>query len=210
MKATIKLDDSRFRQAMRDYARYSRKSGESLLRAQARLFVRDVVRITPPNQGRMSKQKGDAAVRVDLSRILKPSRRANAEDAASVHARMRRRNGRVDRRYNPVPARNVAAYRRQVLANVGILASGWNAAAVALGLNLPAWITRHGTKYGSIKVQFSWVRLVITISNMVRFAGAVRGMERRLQSALDRRARALRKQVAHYLKRDARRAGFKK
>lgn len=209
MKLKLQLDDSRFRRALANYSQYSRKSGAALLRQQAKFFVRDVVRITPPSQGKLSKARGEAAVRGDLSRILRASRRAGAEEAADIHSRLRRRDGRVDRRYNPIPARNVAAYKKQVLARVGLLASGWNAAAVALGLTMPPWISRHGSGYGTIKFALGASRLVIAISNRVRYVGNVSGLGRRIQAVLDNRAAQLRKQTDYFLANGARKAGFR-
>jgi hypothetical protein len=101
------------------------------------------------------------------------------------------------------------AYMRKAKRRVGILAGGWNAAAVALGLKLPDWIARHGKKHGWCRVNLGGDKMSISIRNAVQFGADVKGLHRRIQSALDRRAEQIEKQVANYeLVRAARDAGL--
>lgn len=208
-RAKIELDDRAFRKALKHYQRYSKRSAAETLQQQAKLLIRDVVRITPPNTGKTNKQAGDAAIRADIGRIMYPTRSRTAEDAATIHREARRRDGRIDRRRRAQPARNIPALRKKLLARVGLLASGWNAAASKLGVRIPGWITRHGNSNGQVKVRLRGSSLEIVATNRIRYAGAIKGLQRRINSALNRRARVLRNQVDKFLTRAAQRSNLR-
>lgn len=217
MDISVTLDDGDFRQAMEEYDLHSKRSSGDVLKQQAKLFVRDIVSITPPGHavGRSSstgttilgaaasKKAGESAVRSDLARTVFEAR--NGGDPATIHARARsKRTGRVPRSQRPAAARGVARYRALMLSRVGILASGWSAAARALGLSLPAWISRHGTSRGSVGIHLTGGDLEISVTNSVRFAGTVRDMHRRMQWALDNRAAQMFKQLEDFAQKQAR------
>ncbi len=93
---------------------------------------------------------------------------------------------------------------------VGFLAAGWNAAAVELRVKLPAWITRHGTSHGIIKITLSDHGMRIYIANAVGFVDNIPELERRLQWAVNVVAKnILTKQLPAAIKSVAKRAGFK-
>jgi hypothetical protein len=46
----LKLDDRAFRAALKKFAENSKRTRVAVLKDQARLFVRDVILITPPNK----------------------------------------------------------------------------------------------------------------------------------------------------------------
>ena len=214
MSAQLKIDSSAFDKALKAYAANSRKSGEEVLRNQARLFVQDVVKITPPNRKfSFNRKGGEAAVRSDIRKIMRGSNARGAiNDPAGVHQSYRNRStGRVRRELkNKVKVRNLAAYIKSEIAKVGILASGWNAAAAKLGAKLPDWIKRHGTGAGAIQIKLGLLEMRIAITNAVKFAGNVKGLSRRVQAALNRRAGAMNRQLEDYaVRRAARRAGFR-
>ncbi|PTY03338.1 hypothetical protein DB346_05510 [Verrucomicrobia bacterium LW23] len=94
-------------------------------------------------------------------------------------------------------------------ARVGKLASGWNAAAEKLGVNLPAWVTRHGAGRGSIVLELREPSLTIRITNAVRYAQHISDLQRRIQWALDRQASGTEKRVAKILEAAARKASLK-
>lgn len=271
---TIQLDSSRFEKAIRATLADSKRAVPVVMRQQAKLFVRDVVRITPPSHvnerlaaatdttghvvGAAAKKWGEATIRGDLSRIVqvlpgrqlarlldRPSWEADfAHEGASVigpiqhkvlqstdelrkwHQSHRNKRGRVPkvnkRATTGIRARDLQFldqayvspsvykdYLKSVLARVGLLASGWCAAAARLGLALPAWITRHGSSRGFIVERIGAYSISITIANRVPFAGEVYGIERRMQSALDNRAKQLERVTARHHLNSARRAGFR-
>jgi hypothetical protein len=212
----VKVDASDFRRSFARFAAESKRSKQQVLRQQAKLFVRDVVKVTPPNKNsKYNKPGGEKTVRNDIAKILVSARKSHdAESARALHKRYRNRRGRIARSMGPsrhrVPAAALKAELARSLANVGILASGWNAAAVKLGQVLPAWITRHGTRYGQCIVKVSATVMSITIVNAARFAGYVAGMQRRVQWAVNNRVRQMEKQMDDYAtKRAAKRAGLK-
>lgn len=203
---------------MRALARFlqgSKRPKSVVMKQQAKLFVRDVVKVTPPNKDwKYSPKGGQKTIRNDLAKIFRPSPKGIGSPSG-VHKDHRGRDGRVRSRLktatadNRIKVANLAGYLKTVLAKVGILASGWNAAAKGLGLTLPAWINRHGTKYGSVKFLNSATSGKIVITNGVRFSGDVKGLDRRVQWALDNRARQMDKQMDDYaVKKAAKRAGL--
>ena len=103
----------------------------------------------------------------------------------------------------------LAAFIKKELENVGILASGWNAAAKKLGAKVPDWVARHGTGRGQVRLRFSVTECRITITNAVKFAGSVKGLVSRVQRALDKRTGAMNRQLDHHQKQSARDAGFR-
>ncbi len=67
-------------------------------------------------------------------------------------------------------------------ARVGVLASGWAAAAAALDVPLQNWISRHGQSRGTVKLDLASARMRIVVSN---FAGS--GLPENVAAELDRR-----------------------
>lgn len=219
MKSGITFDTSEFEKALKKFAAESRKQGHQVLMGQAKLFVRDAVGVTPPNKGaKISKKIGEATVRGDLAKIMTGTRRATDVLPQVIHRRFRDRRGRVrkdlrsdkkDSRYR-VGRAELRAYQQLRLGKVGFLAAGWNAAAAKLGTRLPAWITRHGTRFGSIEITLNDRGMFIRIANAVPYVGNISGLERRIQWALDNRALQMTKQLENLaVKRAARAAGFK-
>lgn len=217
MSATLKFDTSKIEKSLKAFAAESRKSGEQVLRDQAKLFVRDVASVTPPNQGKFTQRKGAARVKGDIAKIMRPVGLAK-NDPAVVHKRFRNRVGRVssdfrgkggrDRRW-AVSKPRLDAYKAKKLAQVGLLASGWAAAARKLGARLPVWIMRHGAALGQVLVRVSREGLSIRISNAVPYVGNVKGLSRQVQWALNNRARQMDKQIENLaIKRAAKKAGF--
>lgn len=216
---SIKLDTRNFDRALKAFSETSRKTGQAILLDQARTFVRDVVTITPPNQDfKIQKGRGISAVRGDIAKVMKSTRKTTKVNPAEVHKKFRKERGRIranlnnkgrDRRYR-VNAAVLRDYVKKQIDKVGFLAAGWNAAAAKLGTRLPAWITKHGAKFGTVIVSLSQSGMRISISNEVPYAGNISGLQRRVQAALDRRAEKMRARMkTHALQEAAWRAGFK-
>ena len=214
MNADLKFDDREFRAALKRFEAGSKKTREQVLKDQARLFVKDVILITPPNKDFKANRKGgETALKADIAKIMRQSSARNARtDPAEIHAKFRdRQTGRVNKRNlkNKFKVANLAAYIKKELEKIGILASGWNAAAMKLGAKVPDWISRHGTGRGSIKLAFGLNECRITIINAVKFASGVKGLVRRVQRTLDKRAGAMNRQLDHFQRKSGRDAGFK-
>jgi len=214
MSAELKIDDRAFVKALQAFAANSRKTSEAVIKDQARLFVKDAILITPPNKDFKANRKGgETAIKNDISKIMRQSSARDAcTDPADIHARFRdRQTGRVNKRNlkYKIKVSGLAAYIKKELEKVGILASGWNAAAAKLGAKVPDWISRHGTGRGSIKVSFGLNESRITITNAVKFASNVKDLVRRVQRALDKRTGAMNRQLDHFQKKSGRDAGFR-
>lgn len=260
MTVDVKIDTTEFDRAMRRFGAESKRTSVEILTQQAKLFVRDIVRITPPSTGKTSIVKGKNRLVSDICRIVQPLPAAkfnkpgfyneesfhpfNHVGAAPIgeimhkmlrstaaiekwHQSRRNNRGRVPKIHKNattgIRKRDLkfldqgfttpsllTAYIKAQLAKIGILASGWNAAAIRLGLPLPQWITRHGTSRGQVEVITTGGSVKIRITNAVRFVGDVSGMERRVQSALNNRAKQMDKQVDDFaVKKASRAAGFK-
>lgn len=256
-------DAKRFNRSLISFATYSTKSNKTVLLEVSRNFVRRVIAITPPSQGKSnseSKKRGETAIAADLRRIMMPGPQDfidrfidfnNGRDAKYLfghkgaaalgfvytraltkgelddwHNSRRRKDGRVMRVNSRVTTglkkrdlrgldqglvetRTYNWFRRKVQKRVGALAAGWNRAAASLGYRPPAWIRRHGEANGSVSINIEGGILRVLISNDVKYAGNVKDLKRRVQTALNQQSEALERRVAFYLKKNGKGAGFK-
>lgn len=114
---------------------------------------------------------------------------ARGWDGGAEHARRRTRKGRVAGSKptriltSSAEARQMRAYIKKRQKNVGLLAAGLNAGALKLGVNLPAWVRRHGAPFSLVQVQRSLGRYSITIGNRTPFVGQT-DVARRMQFVL--------------------------
>jgi len=282
MKATIKIDSSRFNAALAKFARYSKKDGQELIFDQAKLLVQKVIEITPPATGKANaaaRKRGEAAISADLARIFSPATpefvnrfiafnggRVLQEDfrhrgAAALgfvytralersemeewHKARRTSSGRVrsidrdtavgaaEKKAGAVNRRRAASittglrtgdlraldiglvtkadykwFENRQKGRVGLLAGGWNRAALTLGAKVPDWIRRQGTARGTVTIELGESRMRIFIANDVEYADHVKDFERRVQQATDLQARAMERRVEHYLAQLGAKSGF--
>lgn len=77
MRLDVKIDTSKFDSAMKQFAANSKRESSAVLRQQAKLFVRDIVRVTPPatpsSSGSAARKLAENLIRSELLRIFKPS-----------------------------------------------------------------------------------------------------------------------------------------
>ncbi len=105
-------------------------------------------------RGSAAKKAGEGAIIADLARVMVAAARRKGVklgDPAEIHKRLRDpRTGRIDPRNLQQPysvdAGALRTLKRDLLNRVGELAAGWNAGAQKLGVKLPAWVARHGSK----------------------------------------------------------------
>lgn len=222
MKATFDVDDAEFQQVLKAFFATSRKSVAANLQDEGKRLVKAIVQLTPPNKEKTNK-KGDInptynmsggkkTVANDLAKIFRQSKRGTA-DPAAFHKRFRDRRGRVKLNLNKgekdrrIRIANLAEYKKKVQARVGYMAAGWKAAAAALGVNLPQWITKHSAA-GKGRVSLSGERMTIELSNDVVYPGSRFLVERRVDDALRWRARTMMSRVNRFVYKAARGAGF--
>ena len=199
------------------------ESIQKLVTLSARRFVRNVADITPPATGKadsIAKKRGEAAILRDLLKIAIPTTvagpshaarevLASAEDLLTAHATALSA-GTVDRRkvhdklfVSPTTFNRVLALLQK---RVGWLAAGLNAAAARLGASLPAWIKRHGNRFGRIEVHPSRHGLRIRIIQNVPFADDVKNYARHWNFALQKEIASLTRQARAIFERKAGRA----
>ena len=63
-------------------------------------------------------------------------------------------------------------YKKFIFKEVGMLAGGFNDAAIKLGVSLPSWIKRHGTSRGVCQIKTGPNSFSIEIRNSVKYASA--------------------------------------
>ena len=213
----IELDKTKFDAALREFRRNSKKAVGQVLREQARGVVRQIAERTPPGgpntSGRAAKQRGEAAVVGDITKIFVKARAKDAikDDLAPLHKRFRNSRGRVRRELHPkikVRAGDLARLIKTKKAMVGFLASGWRTAASKFGAKLPAWITRHSGQ-GSAKEKSDAASVEVVATNSVGYADKAANMDKIVQASLDAQAGNMRRQVEHYVAKAAKRAGFR-
>lgn len=179
----------------------------------ARRFVKNAADITPPADGKANvaaKRQGENAILADLLKLAVPTTVAgvsrakarevldSAEDLIERHKRSLT-HGRVNPRNGRKLFVEQADFNRvyKLLADrVGWLAAGLNAAAQKLGFNLPPWIKRHGTKFGSITVRITRTGIFIRIVQNVAYTDDVTGYEKKWDYAFKREVRTLQKMMA--------------
>jgi hypothetical protein len=255
---TTSLDLGPLMKKLRQVPREATRIMTKVVEADAKGFIRDIVAVTPPSQGKAnveSKRRGETRVERDI-RILFKSKsqafdslhsknpaladlfwqqirdhdylaaqetlrmhttdskmrdaRVVAQPVGTIHQRMRsRRSGGVYANANATLVitsdSELKKYIKINQARVGLLASGFNAAARRLGVKLPAWITRHGTAAGAVSVSSKFLSHSITIANNARH-GRGADLPRRIRWVLgskkrkDRAAGVVKTQVRLALK----------
>jgi hypothetical protein len=231
-----------FDKTIQDFLAFTTKSAREVMLDQSRLFVQDLIRVTPPfHQGRgqsprEAKKSGDASVRSNINRLfigrtLRGERRIThlfgrtdvpglpfivktkekypaVEDIYRHHkhnARLRNARGLGFPRLElPVSRTKVEALKRKQLTKVGWLASGWNASAHRFGSTVPAFVKRHGTSAGRVRVDFTQNYLRMTAINSIPYARNVGSLEQRLAFALVKRVHAMEAQIVRFIKLEAR------
>ena len=84
-----------------------------------------------------------------------------------------------------------------------------NAGAQKLGVKLPAWIARHGSKRSAAAVINTFTRFRIILTNTVKYVTNVESYDRRIQSAINIHGRKMQRRAEFLPTRALRRAGWK-
>lgn len=92
-------------------------------------------------------------------------------------------------------------YSKLLKKRVGFLASGWNAAASAVGLKLPTWINRHGSQFGDCSgIKTTSEAVSIKFSNYIKYGSNAKNLDKRVQKAIDKQTTKLLNQLMHMQK----------
>jgi len=156
----------------RRFTRALRESGEIAVREFAASTLPGLVDAVGPE----SEAQGKAAITRDIFKVVIPlspektSGRAMAGASVAVLVSRRRSLGKVRNHLRRgrfyVPEAEMRQYEARKHRNVGIAASGYLAAANALGVTLPAWIAEHHGE-GSFEIDRAGDGFSLVISNQV-------------------------------------------
>ncbi len=221
MNPRMRFDLRPIQRGIKALAPQVKKSRRELAEEAARGFVKEVVAITPPaskgKRGSAAKKAGEGAIIADLARVMVAAARnkgVKLADPAEIHKRLRDpHTGRVNPRNlkqpYPVDASALRALKRELLKRVGELAAGWNAGAQKLGVKLPAWVARHGSKRSSAAVLNTFRVFRIILTNAVKYVTNVESYDRRIQLAINIQGKKMQRRGEFLLTRALRRAGWK-
>jgi hypothetical protein len=157
---------AKFRRQIRQLSADSGKEAGQVMRMAMRSLVGTLSSWTPPRR----LEQGEIAIRGDVGRAvetrpgyiyaamlksqkqLDPAPARNMNELADIHRSARNSRGRVPKSHR---ARVIASIGmrenlvKQLVAHIGRLKGGWNAAAKTFGVRVSSWVWRHGTKKGS-------------------------------------------------------------
>jgi hypothetical protein len=221
MNGRLRFDLKPIQRGIKALAPQVKKSRRELAEEAARGFVKEVVAITPPaskgKRGNAAKKAGEGAIIADLARVMVAATRRKGVtlgDPAEIHKRLRdphtgRINPRNLKQPYPVDATALRAFKRELLKRVGELAAGWNAGAQKLGVKLPAWVARHGSRRSSAAVLNTFRVFRIILTNAVKYVTNVESYDRRIQSAIHIQGKKMLRRAEFLLTRALRQAGWK-
>jgi hypothetical protein len=215
MKLEFKADTAGFERAVKRLAELQRKEAAAVLKTAAKGFIRTTMDWTPPGSpgrsGSKARKAGEQAAKSDLAKLFLPTRKpVAATSMQAIHEAARDRRGRVRRvrEKTLVAAADYRRYQKLVMGRVGWLASGWNAAAVKLGVRVPAWIARHGSSAGQVAVKLEGWSPSVEIINRVKYGGEVKDLKSRIARALESQRKSMERQIKWLTERNAKKSGL--
>lgn len=125
--------------------------------------------------------------------------------------KQRRHGGRLTRGQKApyyVAAPKIQQLKTKLKKKVGQLAAGYNAAAQRLNVPLPAWVRRHGNKYGRVQVRTGASSFTVAITNSVPY-GQAQHMQRIADRTLAIRRNKLERRLPFVLRAAIKKAGLK-
>lgn len=228
MSQTVRLKNvPRFNESLISILEHSRQDPEAIMRKQAKLFMEQLLKVTPPSYGNsttgpQAKKRGEDTVEGNIRKVLDgvpvASDRKNLQnvtmkdiqkhhEANRVAGRVRGRNKGKGRMR--VPTRMLGQYIKSRKQAVGMLAAGWRKSADEFNVKTGyyKWIKRHSPA-SAVSVKVNKRGIHIKMSNKTRYAGGVGVMEKRLNWALGRQAQN-NEEIIKNFKSNARRQGFR-
>ncbi len=168
MSTTVTLDTSGFTLSLQRFVTLTGADAEKAALRYSRVFMRYVIAITPPGDGKQGGQRAALtkedeyrarrAIEADLARLfipvrLKGKRAEQWPDVAGLHSRAffaGKTPGKAIKKMGPakyVDERKVKALQRDLFSRVGKLAAHWLAGALAIATTgIPQWVKRHGPR----------------------------------------------------------------
>lgn len=229
-KGGIDVEIRHFQNATRQWALITGRTQQQVLRTAAKMTLSNprqgsgLLQITPPASqgvsGIAAKKQGERSIDRDLAEIFVPVRyQARRDPVPPRPGPIQRRHFAQKRPGKPirrdrlepyyVDERAFRAMERELKRRVGWLASGWLASARALGAAVPAWVARHGTSRGMIRMSFSAPRYGIEMTCFAPSNSPWQELERRIPYALRYATNNLERQIRHQFGKDAAAVGLR-
>lgn len=153
----------------------------------AKDYYSDVRNVTPPANGKtvgsIALQRGKAAITVDLYKAFRVVQKVSGVKLnAPLQWYLKQRNskGRFAGKVRvEIPLPEFREIERQLHSRVGWMQSGWNVALKRFGGKIPSWVSNKNGP-GSVTVEKSTTRMIITAKNDVRSIGSISDMQRRI------------------------------
>jgi len=203
------------------------KTIEEEFEYQAGRILHQIIRITPPFNGKGSisaaKKQGERAILKDMRKIFAPVELKGQRMVTQVFGKpvdpfpvytkekhpdvesvwqSRRKTAMRSRRGRElfyVDRRKFERLRKKKVKQVGKLGSGYKAAAARLGVALPAFMKRHHSP-GSIQVNATPDHIQIVIINATHYAHQIPDLRRRISWAIGAQRGAMERQLTRAMK----------
>ena len=230
MSVSLTLDTKKFDAALVRFMDKSKKLPSQVMKQQGKLLLRNIIAITPPNAGKKvspddgtkmipvaGKKAGEVTIRADIMKVFidadntidtsHGSKVLQSSDLMFYNNFRDKNNGRV-----PITnrekrlAHGLEDFIKQRQKLVGIACGGWAAGAEKCGLKIPKWM-KHPYK-GSASLTMSFESSVLHVINDIKFIGNFKGMQKRIQNALDVQAINMNKQVNNLMRQNAKSSGI--
>ena len=107
------------------------------------------------------------------------------------------------------PSSSSSAYVGMSHAPVNHRVSTANAGAEKLGVKLPAWVARHGSKRSAAAVINTFTRFRIILTIAVKYVTNVESYDQRIQSAINIQGKKMQRRAEFLLTRALRQAGWR-
>jgi len=214
----METDIRQFQAMAAKLGNFSKRDGRTLMKEQARGVIRNLMDITPPSNGKTrgvaAKKRGEAAIASDVRNVFIGSTPKNSEVSSMsemaniMHTKRRGGNIRIKRAVKQTRAARsmITNFIKVKQKGVGYLASGWASAARKVGkIRVPSWIGRHDAP-GDTNIQSTPTSITASISNLVKWASDVHGVDRRMAYAVRMQTSKMRRRVDHYVQKAIKKA----
>ena len=155
--------------------------------ASAKDYYTDVRNVTPPANGgtvaSVAFARGKATIDVDLYKAFRVTQKVTGfklKAPLDWYLRQRNSKGRFGGHYKAdISLPDFRKIQQELYARIGWMQSGWNSALAKFGSKIPSWVANKNGP-GSLNIDRSRTRMIVTAQNNVRSIRAVDDMQRRI------------------------------
>jgi hypothetical protein len=217
---TITADTRDLRRALLEFSVVTGRGLKEVVEHNMKIIIQKAIMITPPGMGikesaSVARARGEKKVESDIRKVLwapdkalRRSRKASVGQIKKIHQGARGRDGQVKKgaavrllgvritvsNATPVEKADLDRYIRERKKKVGIMRSGWNAAAARFGANPPGWVARHRGP-GTVEAPWTQNGMTVTAENRVSFIRGFRDADRRLEWVVKAQTGAVNRQL---------------